>query len=408
MTSTIVIGSGFAGLTAALFCAERGQKVTLLTHGAGTLPLNSGVIDVLGYDETRVRVVSPREGLKKLSANHPYNKIGIATVEKAITHFLATAEKYGFPYCGNLDKQIDVPTPAGTLKPTCLSPKSLDATDVSGKVTVVVVKELKDFYGEIIAANLKKFLPQTTDYNIVTFDSGLTGGRDITTLDVARLLDTKEGRDRFIAQMLPHAKDTTFITPQILGATNGECAEYIESKLNTRVIETTCLPPSVNGLRLRNMLLGALQSLKVKIVEDTTVLRAERQNGKCIAVVAKTAAREKRYTADRFILATGGIYSGGVILPKFEEPKEPIFDLPVWFIPGEENHSNEEFFSDKPQGFAQMGIMTDENLLPVDKNGNRILDNVYIVGRNLAGFDFCFEHSGNGVALSSAYKVATI
>ena len=52
--------------------------------------------------------------------------------------------------------------------------------------------------------------------------------------------------------------------------------------------------------------------------------------------------------------------------------------------------------------------MTDENLLPVDKNGNRILDNVYIVGRNLAGFDFCFEHSGNGVALSSAYKVATI
>ena len=33
-------------------------------------------------------------------------------------------------------------------------------------------------------------------------------------------------------------------------------------------------------------------------------------------------------------------------------------------------------------------------------------ENGYVVGSNLGGYDFCFEHSGNGVALASAYKAA--
>ena len=89
---------------------------------------------------------------------------------------------------------------------------------------------------------------------------------------------------------------------------------------------------------------------------------------------------------------------------EFEKPREMIFDLPVWFVPGEENWSNEQLFSDKPQGFAKTGIRTDESLRPVDDSGKVVFDNVYVIGRNLGGYDFCFEHSGNGVALASAYK----
>ena len=48
-SDVVVIGGGFAGLTAALAAAKRGQTVTLLTYGEGTLPLNSGVIDVFGF-----------------------------------------------------------------------------------------------------------------------------------------------------------------------------------------------------------------------------------------------------------------------------------------------------------------------------------------------------------------------
>ncbi len=91
---------------------------------------------------------------------------------------------------------------------------------------------------------------------------------------------------------------------------------------------------------------------------------------------------------------------------EFDHPKETIFGLPVWFPEGEENWSNKELFSDQPQGFAKTGILVDEKLCPVNKDGKRVLDNVHVVGRNLGGYDFCFEHSGNGVALVSAYKAA--
>ena len=50
-SDVVVIGNGFAGLMSALVSADQGKKVTLLSYGAGTFPLNSGVVDVLGYDD---------------------------------------------------------------------------------------------------------------------------------------------------------------------------------------------------------------------------------------------------------------------------------------------------------------------------------------------------------------------
>ena len=60
----------------------------------------------------------------------------------------------------------------------------------------------------------------------------------------------------------------------------------------------------------------------------------------------------------------------------------------------------------KQAAFAMAGVRVDSSLRAVDDSGNVVLKNVYVVGRNLSGYDFCFEHSGNGVALSSAYKAA--
>ena len=409
-SDTIVIGSGLAGLMAALTSARRGKKVTLLTMGSGSLSLNSGVIDVLGFDENHAFVKSPRKGIETLPKDHPYKKIGMDMLEKSVEAFLAFTKEYHFPYRGSLDKQIMVPTAVGTLKPTCLAPHSMDGTGFEGcsKVIIVAVEGLKDFYGDIIKENIRPLLGEDLVYEIVTIDTGLTGGRDITTLDVARWLDHDKGMTTLSEALKPYAKgsETVFLLPQILGTSGHAGALALRGKLESEVIETTCLPPSVNGLRLQKIFYEALRDSGVDIIEDTKVLRAVRKGAKCTAVVAQAAAREKTYEAEKFILATGGFYSGGITMREFEHPKEAIFDLPVWFVPGEENWSNEQLFADKPQGFAMTGIRTDENLLPLDGNGKRVYDNVYVVGRNLGGYDFCFEHSGNGVALASAYKAA--
>ena len=284
---TLVIGSGFAGLMAALVSANQRKKVTLLTCGSGSLSLNSGVIDILGYDEKHNYVECPRTALENLPAEHPYRKIGMETVEKAVEFFLNFTRDYGFPYRGSLDHQLQVPTAVGTMKPTCLAPHCLDGTSLHGEENIVIVgiKGLKDFYGNILQDNLQQSLQGQTKFPVVEVETPLLGGRDITTIDVARWLDSQEGRDSLAAQLRPYVKSdsTVFLMPQVLGTQGQECAAYLHEKLGAELIETTCLPPSVNGLRLQKMLKQALKDMNVEIVEDTKVLRAV-SDGKKVTV----------------------------------------------------------------------------------------------------------------------------
>lgn len=410
-SDTVVIGSGLAGLVSALVSAKKGKKVTLLTCGSGSLSLNSGTIDILGYDAGHKYVASPRKAIPDLPKSHPYHKIGMKMLEESIEFFLNATKEYGLPYHGGLDEQILVPTGVGTLKPTGLAVDSMDSACLADvkKLVVVGIEGCKDFYGDMVADNIRKFIPQVEQCKTIAIRTGLTGGRDITTLDVARWMDSEAGRKQFLEQLKPHdGADVGFLVPQILGTEKNQCAEIIKGRIDGKIVETTCLPPSVNGLRLQRLLMKALRSLDVDIIEDTKVIGAVKEGNKCTAVIAQASVREKKYYADKFILATGGFYSGGITMREFEQPKEMIFDLPVWFTPGEENWSNYQLFSDKPQGYASTGILTDDSLCPVDDKGNRVYDNVHVVGRNLGGYDFCFEHSGNGVALASAYKAACV
>ena len=304
-----------------------------------------------------------------------------------------------------------MPTAVGTLKPTCLAPHSLAGSEVlpdKRRIYIVSIQGLKDFYSNILLENLKNTLGTKREYVPVEIETGLTGGRDITTLDVARWMDTDAGMSSFTRQLKNYdvSPETLFLVPQVLGTKGHACYQAIASRLSADVLETTCLPPSVNGMRLRRVLIDSLHAAGADIVENTEVVGCVQSGKTAKAVLAKTASNERKYYAKKFILATGGFYSGGITMRDFEQPKEPIFGLPVSFVRGEEHWTNPELFSDVPQGFAKTGIVTDGDLHPVDADGAVVFENVHVVGRNLAGYDLCFEHSGNGVALASAYKAA--
>ena len=409
MKSTIVISGGFAGMIAAFVASEK-DKVKLLTYGAGTFSLQSGVIDVLGYDAAHRPIDSPAAGIKNLPAHHPYKKIGAPALEKACEFFLNLMTKNGLPYHGSTARQILIPTAVGTLKPTCLAPKFSDAAVLKSakKIVVVGVRGLKDFYPALVAGNLKKYFPNA-QFEVAEIDFEFGAGRDLITLDVARALDSDDGRNIFVERLKKFCGDkTAFVLPSILGTENDTCAEKIRGQLNCDLVETTCLPPSINGWRLQKILMQELRNRGVSIIENLKIIRAETQIKLCKAVFGQVAAREKTFTADKFISATGGFYSGGLVMREFDNPRELIFNLPAKFPAGAENWYNPQLFDDKPQGFATTGILTDDNLNPIDAQGKKILNNVYVVGRNLYGYDFCYEHSGNGVALGSAFKAATL
>ncbi len=408
-SDVVVIGNGVAGLMAALVSADEGKKVTLLSYGAGTFPLNSGVIDILGYDEQGKAVKNPSEGLNQLPENHPYKKIGMAALQQAVEFFKKTVAAEGFAYTGSLNEQKWVVTGVGTLKPTCLLPESLDASKCFGarEIVIVGVKGLKDFYVEMVQENLAKELGKDKKYSTVTVDTYMTG-RDLTTRDVARWVESDKGYGELLAQLKGQAgAGKVIILPQILG-TKGDYTVYnkLSKDLGCSVVETTGMPPSVNGIRLRDVLLNALKKKGIRVIENAKAEKAVVKGNKVVAVEAGGEVRTQNYQASKFILATGGFYSGGITMRDFGEYKEMVFGLPVEGDCVEERWANKQLFSDKKQAFAMAGVRVDSSLRAVDESGNVVLENVYVVGRNLSGYDFCFEHSGNGVALASGYKAA--
>lgn len=406
----IVIGGGLAGLTAAAAAAKRGKKVMVLSLGAGTLTIGGGIVDVLGYLNDGTPVSNPAANLQQLGAEHPYAKIGTPAVEDALKFFKEMCEAEGYPYLGDVNTTQWIPTAAGTLKPTCLVPQTMDTTELvnAKKVIIAGFENLKDFYPHLIAKNLKT-LPgfEDKEYDTVMINPQLPEGRDVTSLDVARWLDTEAGRAACIAQMRKAIQPgSVVIIPPVLGTQPSyQVADALKKAIGCTFVETAAVPPSMTGYRLRLAVVNYLRKLGVKIVEQATVVRSIVENGKCVAVVTGNVDRERTYYAKSFVLANGGFYGGGFIA----EPGkviEPIFDLHVDAPEDHEQWANFHLFSDKEQPFAKFGVNVDDKLRPLDAAGKVVLSNVHIVGRNLRGYDFCFEKSGNGVAVASGYQAA--
>lgn len=407
-SDVLVVGGGLAGLFAALVCAREKKKVTLVATGAGSFPLNSGVIDLLGYDDALQAVSDPLAAIENLADEHPYHKIGREAIEKSFAYFQEFMAEQGYDFAGSLHEQKYVPTAAGTLKPTCLVPLTMQGAELKDVEEILFVgfSGLKDYDEELVAANLAPRLGKKA--KTVKVSMPREEGRDFITVDAARWLDTAEGRDSFVSQVKSQlGAKAAIVLPQILGTRRLEVYRELKDTFGCPLVEATGLPPSAAGLRLRDIIEEELQRLGVDLVRCGTATGALVE-GKCVKglLVKGAAGRETKFYAEKIILATGGFYSDGIRMMEFGAPFEPIFDLPISFEKDYEKFANAELFSDEKQGFAKVGIKTDGTLRAVDAEGNAIYENLYVVGRNLSGYDFCFEHSGNGVALSSAYKAA--
>lgn len=402
----IVIGGGLAGLTAAAVAAKRGKKVLVMAKGVGTIAIGGGSIDILGYKKNGSPVGNPAIGLARLGAGHPYSKIGRQGVTAAFQYFINLATEEGYPYSGSLDKTQWLPTAVGTLKPSCLTPRTMDTADLKSADRIVVAgfKGLKDYFPELIVRGLGQISGYNKQYSIVMLETNLAGHRDLTALDIARWLDKEEDRQACIKEMrkvIPPG--SVVLLPPVLGTRpDYQAAEELEKGTACRFIETTGLPPAVTGFRLRNMLLNRLKKLGVKIIEQANVVRAVVEEGRCLGVVTGNVDRERTYDAAAFILATGGFFGGGLVAG-VDRAWETIFNLPVEVPANREEWSNPSLFSTGEQLFASFGLNVDSQLRPVDSRGAVVLKNVYIVGRSLGGYDYCFEKSGNGVAIASGY-----
>lgn len=399
----VIVGTGLAGLAAAIRLAEAGKRVIVVAKGVGSTHLGGATIDVLGYDPDAVERLA--EALSRLPAGHPYTLLGRARVEHAVEWLLGLG---GPPrLVGGLDANMRIPTALGVAKPTALVPVTMRAGDLRQRAPIAVVGfgALKDFYPSLLADNLRSAGHEARAIEIVP---ELAGEADVGALGFARHLERRpEFRAELAALLRPRLEPGERVAiPAVLGLEHAdEIWQELQERLGAPVFEVPTLPPSVPGMRLYAALRERLLGLGGRIVIGPPAIGAERHGSTVRAVLAQSPARATRLEGRWIVLATGGVSAGGIAMDSHGDVREVVLDLPLLHANGAGGRRFAPGYLDE-QPFARAGVAVDATLRPVDGEGRRALDNVIVAGATLAGAVPWREASGNGLALATGHAAA--
>jgi glycerol-3-phosphate dehydrogenase len=385
----IVIGAGLAGLTAALAAQALGAKVELLAFGQGSLTLQPGWIETGDVTALAVR------------DDHPYHNAGgslaagLALLDDVIS---LTPVQAGVTLLGT---ERPVAYAAG------LSLRDLSASD---RVLVVGINGWRDFYPHVIADTLKA---RGIDARSLSIPMPHFEGRfDDWAFDFARYLDTFEGQGRLVNTLKESLGGATVVAlPALLGF-KPDTRWRIENLLGCPILEIPTLPPSIPGLRLFYALRNAIleRGGRVTIGAKVVGLSRDSQDGTRLnGVHVETAAhgRNRLYSADAVIMATGGLYGGGLDSDYTGQIWETLAHAAVTGIPA----ADEAWFSQPvlaviPQPIHAAGILTDDQHRPLNQSGAPVAANLFAAGRILSGYSPISESSVEGVDIASAVFAA--
>lgn len=406
--STIVVGAGLAGLTAAIRLAERGQRVDLLTFGLGGLPLGQGTIDVLGYlpagaERAEQLVDDPFAAFATLAGlrpGHPYAWLTPAEVRAATDWLARLLPDWLMPADGH--NQL-VATALGAMRPTYLVPGSLVLPDRTGTWAIAGPRQLKDFYPGWCAENLALTAGVATKG--YQFDLAARAGEvDSTPTQYARSLADPAYLDRFAAAVKAVIADESAVgLPACLGLTDPTTYRQLAAKIGRPVFEIILAPPSIPGLRLNNALTGLAKAAGVHEIIGSKVIGFAADGAHLSAAILRQAGRDQAYPADSFVFAPGGFESGALSVDSHGQVSETVLNLPLTGA-DQTDLITDDYWADQP--LFRVGVATDAAMRPVDASGAAVYDNLRVAGGLLAGASRASEKSGDAIALASAIRAA--
>ncbi len=403
-SDVLVVGAGMAGLMAAVTAAKSGASVSVLSEGAGVISIGSGAVDFLGYVNGKKITDNPFNHLSELGKEHPYNIIGAENIKNAFASLIEISKANGYEIKMNEEglNQTAVSI-AGTTKPTYICSESNNASRIlkAKKILFAGVEYLKDAQPALAvkqAKQYKVFADAEINSALLKSPFGKTH-RVLNSLDLARYVDKEEGFNWLKSELKKAAAGyDAVIIPPICGTVNYTKHFKELQNFGFILVEAVSVPPGVGGYRLRNALMNEAKKLKVKFIENCNVQRA------VIALHNNIAgALETEYTADKFIIATGGVIGGGIASTP-DKVYETIFNIAIDSPVSVEERSDKNVFGSHL--FTKFGVKVNSKLQALDSKGSPLYDNVFFAGNTLADYDFPTEKSGYGVACSTGYTAA--
>jgi glycerol-3-phosphate dehydrogenase subunit B len=407
---TVVIGAGLAGLTAALRLTEAGQRVLVVARGVGATHLAPATVDVLGYLGD-APVTTPAASVRALIASsptHPYAHLSAEQLAASLTWFCTKTAALG--YTGNSDQNMLLPTALGVPKPSALAPRSMSGGDLraGGRFVFVGLKGFKDFHPTLIADNLNHArLPIRVEARGLELAPPASRLGDLSGRVIAGRFDT-DSLAGWLIDALEHRvdPDERIGIPAVLGLRRGDATwQELEQRLQRTVFEVATLPPSVPGIRLFDVLAGALRAGGARIVLGVRAVGARATQGGIEAVDVANATGTVSYPVSSVVLASGGFASGGLELDSFGTTRETVFGLPLTGLPDTDRvRFAEHYFDGQP--LATAGVATDDRLRPLDRSGSPVYQNLHAAGAILGGATPWKEKSGTGISVATGYAAA--
>lgn len=409
-TDVIVVGAGLAGLMAALAAAASGASVSVASEGMGNLSISPGCIDLLGYDIDGIQAADPFVAMKRLPPEHPYTIVGEEAIHASLDALTGALDARGLRLAAAKDESgasanTLMPTILGTLKPTWLVPaeSGVAALRTAKSILVISVKGFRDCRPQLIVNQLKRY-PAWADrtYDTLALPQPFPEkGRSLNALDLAHFADMPEG----VAWLERHLRDVgkksdLALMPPFLGARpDSPIRARIEDLLGCPAVEMLSIPPGVGGLRIRAALVDTLIERGVEFYENAQAIAADMKDGRCQAIRLKSTGRETWLPGKSFVLATGGVIGGGLLLDQ-GKAVDAVFGLNAPVPANVDEWTEPEIFGQHL--ITRLGIRTDQKLMVPE------LSNVYFAGRILGGYDWASEKSGHGVACCTGWQAGRL
>jgi glycerol-3-phosphate dehydrogenase subunit B len=405
-----VIGSGMAGMSAALFAANRGLA-TVMVGRTGEIIFATGLLDLMAVHPVEKGETwdDPWACIARLAKDlprHPYARIPAGTIRSAFDAVVAFLESMRLPYTGEADRNTKVLTSVGTFKSTYRVPATMwagiEVCRRKAACLLVDIQGLKGFSAHQIAATAGSAWPGLRTVRIA-FPGAASSG-EVFPERLARALEAAANREKLAQAIQLHLQGVEAVgLPAILGISRpAEVMADLQRRLGVRVFEIPTMPPGVTGLRLKEAFERGLTGLGVRLFLENRVFRADADPAGGFRLHAGRSDPEEMIAARSVVLATGRFMGGGLKADR-RVVSETLFNLPVIQPDGRDRWHRQDFLDRRGHAVNRAGLEIDPDFHPLATSGQPAHRRLFAAGSILAHQDWMRMKCGSGLSLATAF-----